>query len=100
MKPAFRIYNVFRPIGWLYGLVTGLRNRMYDGGMLKSVSFPIPVICVGNITVGGTGKTPHTEMILRTLLKSDDWAYEDLAVLSRGHRRAGGGDLPRERHEL
>jgi len=82
MKPAFRIYNVFRPIGWLYGLVTGLRNRMYDGGMLKSVSFPIPVICVGNITVGGTGKTPHTEYIaslLRDRLR--------IAILSRGYGR-------------
>ena len=82
MKPAFRIYNVFRPIGWLYGLVTGLRNRMYDGGMLKSVSFPIPVICVGNITVGGTGKTPHTEYIA-ALLKD----RIHIAILSRGYGR-------------
>lgn len=82
MKPAFRIFNVFRPIGWLYGLVTGLRNRMYDGGILKSVSFPIPVICVGNITVGGTGKTPHTEYIA-ALLKE----RMRIAILSRGYGR-------------
>lgn len=82
MKPAFRIYNVFLPVGWLYGLVTGLRNRMYDGGMLKSVSFPIPVICVGNITVGGTGKTPHTEYIA-ALLKD----RMRIAILSRGYGR-------------
>lgn len=82
MKPAFRIYNVFRPIGWLYGLATGLRNRMYDSGMLRSVSFPIPVICVGNITVGGTGKTPHTEYIA-ALLKD----RMRIAILSRGYGR-------------
>ena len=82
MKPAFRIYNVIRPLGWLYGLVTGLRNRMYDGGMLKSVSFPFPVICVGNITVGGTGKTPHTEYIA-ALLKD----RMRIAILSRGYGR-------------
>ena len=82
MKPAFRIYNVFRPLGWLYGLVTGLRNRMYDGGMLKSVSFPFPVINVGNITVGGTGKTPHTEY-LAALLKD----RMRTAILSRGYGR-------------
>ena len=82
MKPAFRIYNVFLPVGWLYGLVTGLRNRMYDGGMLKSVSFPIPIICVGNITVGGTGKTPHTEYIA-ALLKD----RMRIAILSRGYGR-------------
>lgn len=82
MKPAFRIYNVFLPVGWLYGLVTGLRNRMYDGGMLKSVSFPMPIICVGNITVGGTGKTPHTEYIA-ALLKD----RMRIAILSRGYGR-------------
>lgn len=82
MKTAFRIYNVLRPAGWLYGLITSLRNRMYDHGMLKSVSFPIPVICIGNITVGGTGKTPHTEYIA-TLLKD----RMRIAILSRGYGR-------------
>ena len=49
------------PISWLYGLVVGIRNRLFDMGVLKSKSYDIPVISVGNITVGGTGKTPHGE---------------------------------------
>lgn len=74
-----------------YYLTLKLRHFCYDHGIRKVSTCEVPSICVGNITAGGTGKTPHTEMILRTLLKSDDWAYEDLAVLSRGHRRASGG---------
>lgn len=74
-----------------YYLTLKLRHFCYDHGIRKVSTCEVPTICVGNITAGGTGKTPHTEMILRTLLKSDDWAYEDLAVLSRGHRRASGG---------
>ena len=74
-----------------YYLTLKLRHFCYDHGIRKVSTCDVPTICVGNITAGGTGKTPHTEMILRTLLKSDDWAYEDLAVLSRGHRRASGG---------
>ena len=78
----FRIYNLLRPFGWLYGLVTGIRNRLYDNGTLKSVSFTVPVISIGNITVGGTGKTPHTEY-LAGLLKDK---YR-IAILSRGYGR-------------
>ena len=74
-----------------YYLTLKLRHILFDHGIRKVSTCSVPTICVGNITAGGTGKTPHTEMILRTLLKSDDWAYEDIAVLSRGHRRASGG---------
>lgn len=74
-----------------YYLTLKLRHLLYDHGIRKVSTCEVPTICVGNITAGGTGKTPHTEMILRTLLKSDDWAYEDIAVLSRGHKRASGG---------
>ena len=74
-----------------YYLTLKLRHILFDHGIRKVSTCKVPTICVGNITAGGTGKTPHTEMILRTLLKSDDWAYEDIAVLSRGHRRASGG---------
>ena len=59
---------------------------MYDKEILKSVRYSIPVICVGNITVGGTGKTPHTEYIIK-LLKSD----YSVAVLSRGYKRKSNG---------
>ncbi len=74
-----------------YYLTLKLRHYLYDHGIRKVSTCEVPTICVGNITAGGTGKTPHTEMILRTLLKSDEWAYEDIAVLSRGHLRASRG---------
>lgn len=82
MKSTFRIYNIVRPLGWLYGLITGIRNRLYDKGIKKSAVFPIPVISIGNITVGGTGKTPHAEFTA-TLLKD----RFRTAVLSRGYGR-------------
>ena len=74
------------PFSWLYGLGVGIRNLMFDFGMLASKSFPLPVICVGNITVGGTGKTPHTEYLIRLLSPR----YQ-VAVLSRGYKRKSKG---------
>ena len=53
-----KIYKPLYPLAWLYGLGVRLRNALFDCGVLRSVSFPLPVICVGNLTVGGTGKTP------------------------------------------
>jgi tetraacyldisaccharide 4'-kinase len=70
----------------IYGSVTALRNRLYDLGILKSRKFPLPVICVGNITIGGTGKTPH--VIYITQLLSDRM---QVAVLSRGYLRKSRG---------
>ena len=67
------------------------RNAMYDRGLKKSRPAEVPTICVGNVTVGGTGKTPHTEMILRMLLESDEWGAKNLAVLSRGYKRESTG---------
>ena len=86
MKPEFRIYHILRPLSWIYGLVTATRNRLYDSGTLKSATFSIPVISIGNITVGGTGKTPHTEYTA-SLLKD---RYRT-AVLSRGYGRCTKG---------
>lgn len=51
----------------------------------------VPTICVGNVTVGGTGKTPHTEMILDILQQSDEWGAKNLAMLSRGYKRKSKG---------
>ena len=73
------INDWLRPLSWLYGMGVRLRNACFDAGVLKQVSFERPVICVGNLTVGGTGKTPHTELLLRWLLPT-----HRVAVLSRG----------------
>ena len=70
------------PLSWLYGLGVRLRNQLFEIGLLKSRSFDIPVISVGNITVGGSGKTPHVEYLIR-LLKD----RAKVAVLSRGYKR-------------
>lgn len=74
-----------------YGLALSIRHLFYDKGWKKSFPTPVPGICVGNVSVGGTGKTPFTELILRELLKSDDWAYSNIAVLSRGYKRSSKG---------
>ena len=70
------------PLSWLYGLVVGFRNALFEMGILKSRAFDLPVISVGNITVGGTGKTPHVEYLIRLL--QDRF---QVAVLSRGYKR-------------
>jgi tetraacyldisaccharide 4'-kinase len=75
----------------IYRLILALRHLAYNKGWKKSFKAEVPTICVGNITVGGTGKTPHTEMILRKLLESDRWAYSNIAVLSRGYKRKSKG---------
>ena len=74
-----------------YWLILKARHFMYDHGMKKSVSAEVPTICVGNLTVGGTGKTPHTEMLIRTLTKDVDWGAKNIAVLSRGYKRKTKG---------
>ncbi len=85
-KAPVKIYTWLYPISWLYGIGVGLRNRLFDWGILKERSFDLPVISVGNITVGGTGKTPHTEYLIRLLQKQ----YQ-VAVLSRGYKRKSKG---------
>ena len=74
------------PLSLLYALVVFLRNRFYDYGWLPSRSFVTPVLCIGNLSLGGTGKTPMTEWIIRRLSAS-----KKLAVLSRGYRRKSSG---------
>ncbi len=74
------------PISWIYGMVTWCRNRLFDWGVLESKRYPIPVISVGNITVGGTGKTPHIEYLIRLLSP-----HYKVAVLSRGYKRKSSG---------
>ena len=74
-----------------YYLTLKVRHALYDKGLRKSHEAEVPTVCVGNITAGGTGKTPHTEMILKALLRSDDWGMREIAVLSRGHKRRSKG---------
>ncbi|KGO90264.1 tetraacyldisaccharide 4'-kinase [Flavobacterium suncheonense] len=82
--------NFFRkllfPLAVLYGFVTSVRNFLYDKGILKSYSFDLPVIAVGNLSVGGTGKTPQIEYLIRLL--SDRYK---VATLSRGYKRKSKG---------
>lgn len=74
------------PISVLYGGIIALRNLLYRYGLLKSVRFNVPVISVGNLSVGGTGKTPHTAHILRYLS-----SYIPVATMSRGYGRKSRG---------
>ena len=77
---------IMAPLSWLYGLVVGIRNTMFNVGLLKSTKFDIPVIVVGNITAGGTGKTPVTEYLVKLL--SEKFRT---AVVSRGYKRKTSG---------
>ena len=82
LKPQPRIRRSLIPLSWIYGLAVELRNLLFDNGFLKQEEYPIPVICVGNLTVGGTGKTPHIEYIIDLL--ADNYK---VAVVSRGYKR-------------
>ena len=75
----------------LHFLILKIRDSLYRHGLKKVTKAEVPTICVGNITVGGTGKTPHTEMILRELLASDKWGLSNISVLSRGYKRTSRG---------
>ena len=81
------------PLSWFYGIGVKFRNLLFEMGVLKSRSFNVPVISVGNITVGGTGKTPHTEY-LGLLLRN----YFNVAILSRGYKRKSKGFLVASAH--
>ncbi len=81
-----KIRKLLLPFSWLYGIVVGIRNWMYNSKILKQYKFDIPVICVGNITVGGTGKTPHIEYLIDLLSPQ----YK-VGVLSRGYKRKSSG---------
>lgn len=73
------------PFSLIYALVVHLRNALYDVGIFTSVSYGTPTICVGNLSVGGTGKTPMTEYLIRMLQD------HRVAVLSRGYKRQSKG---------
>ena len=74
-----------------YYLALKFRHFLYDKGIRKSRPAEVPTISVGNVTVGGTGKTPHTEMLLRLLASDPYWKDRKVAVLSRGYKRKTKG---------
>ena len=85
IKPDKNI--VFYFISLIFGVVTEIRNSLFNAGILKSKSFDIPIISIGNIAVGGTGKTPHVEFLIK-LLSSKKYKT---AILSRGYKRETNG---------
>jgi len=78
--------KILFPFALLYGMVMQLRNFLYDIKVFKSSSFPLPVICVGNLSVGGTGKSPMIEYLLTLLISN-----HKIATLSRGYGRNSSG---------
>lgn len=82
-----KINHWLYPLSWLYGIGVWLRNKLFDRGWLRSKSFDVPIICVGNLAVGGTGKTPHTEYLIKLL----QGAGFSVATLSRGYKRKSRG---------
>ena len=80
------IRKILFPFAILYGFITSIRNFLFDKGILKSYTFDIPVIVVGNLSVGGTGKTPQIEYLIRLLSPK----YK-VATLSRGYKRQSEG---------
>jgi tetraacyldisaccharide 4'-kinase len=83
MKPrSLAAKLILLPMSKIYGMITWVRNKMFDTGILKQHEFQVPVVAIGNIAVGGTGKTPHTEYIINALRSS-----KRIGVLSRGYKR-------------
>lgn len=85
------------PFGWLFGQIARFRRWLYSSHILKSRKADLPVICVGNLAVGGTGKTPHVTYLVQLLSK-----YFHVALLSRGYGRSSKGyvlanELPTEK---
>lgn len=84
MQTIFSI--LLYPLSTLYGGLLHIRNKFYDWNLFKSTKFSLPIISVGNLALGGTGKTPHTEYLIRLL--QEDF---NIATLSRGYKRKSNG---------
>lgn len=85
MAKLIRIIFFF-PISLVFGIVLGIRHYLYDSGVFKTKRFQIPVICIGNLEIGGSGKTPMLDFLLQKLLKSNN-----IVCLSRGYGRNSTG---------
>jgi tetraacyldisaccharide 4'-kinase len=90
MNPLLILITILKPllypISLLYGVIVWLRNKLYDAGLVSSIQFSVPVISVGNLSTGGTGKTPHIEYLIRLL----QYEYK-VATMSRGYKRRTTG---------
>jgi len=90
MNPLLLLINLLKPLMYplsiLYGAIIWLRNKLYDAGVFSSIQFSVPVISVGNLSTGGTGKTPHIEYLIRLL----EYEYR-IATMSRGYKRKTTG---------
>jgi tetraacyldisaccharide 4'-kinase len=85
--PLFRTIRILLfPLSLVYFIIIYVRNRLYDKGILKSASFNLPLVCIGNIAAGGTGKSPMTEYLVRELKN-----HFQIATLSRGYKRKTRG---------
>lgn len=82
MKPI----PALTPLAFIYGAVTGIRNRLFDNNILPSEKFDVPLICIGNLNTGGTGKSSHVEYVARLLSTN-----HAIAILSRGYGRKTSG---------
>ncbi|MEO6188503.1 MAG: tetraacyldisaccharide 4'-kinase [Ginsengibacter sp.] len=91
MLKSFRF--ILFPLSIVYGFIIWIRNKLYDKKVIGSVSFNFPIICVGNLAVGGTGKTPMTEYVVRLLKEKFN-----VATLSRGYKRKTRGFAIAEAH--
>tara|TARA_B100001175_G_scaffold126516_1_gene107623 strand:+ start:1929 stop:2984 length:1056 start_codon:yes stop_codon:yes gene_type:complete len=86
-KKIFTFFLI--PFSWIYDLITSLRNFLYDKKIFSSINFQIPIISVGNISIGGTGKTPLVEYLASYYLKKN----YNIVILSRGYKRKSKGYL-------
>lgn len=86
-SPLDRIITyALTPLSWFYGAGTWVRNLLFDKGVLPQEEFDVPIVCVGNLSVGGTGKTPHVELLVNNLAPG-----LNVAILSRGYGRSTKG---------
>lgn len=87
------------PLAFLYGIIISIRNLMFDYRIIKSKRFPAWVISIGNLSVGGTGKSPHVEYMVRALERMNkkyvelQMPLDKMAILSRGYGRSTTGYL-------
>ena len=86
MSKAIKIRSYLKPVGWIFGNISRLRRFLFEKGVFSSYKPNIPVICIGNLAIGGTGKTPHAAFVTNIL--SQD---RQVAMLSRGYGRKSKG---------